>query len=87
LNSLGVGRIHKSKNSKFKEGQIVRGALDWAEYTLVSDVAKRMIEGLENKYDIPWSAFTGILGMPGFTAYSYCALTPFQGWWRLMVGD
>lgn len=71
MQSLGVGRIYKSKNPKFKEGQIVYGALDWAEYTLLKEYSSQQIQVLQNKYNIPWSSFTGVLGMPGFTAYRY----------------
>lgn len=78
MTSLGVGKVHKSKNLKFKEGAIVDAPLEWAEYTLITGATVGMVQVLENKYNIPWSAFTGVLGMPGFTAYSY--LPRFSCW-------
>ena len=70
MTSLGVGKVHKSKNSKFEEGAFVDAPLDWAEYTLITEATVEKVTVLENKYNIPWAAFTGVLGMPGFTAYS-----------------
>jgi len=49
----------------------VEGHLDWAEYTHLDATQSKRLRVLENKYKIPWSAFTSILGMPGFTAYWY----------------
>jgi NADPH-dependent curcumin reductase CurA len=71
MGSLGVGRVHKCRNSKYMEGIIVSAALDWAEYTLFNESTAGSVQVLENKYNVPLSAFTGVLGMPGFTAYSY----------------
>jgi NADPH-dependent curcumin reductase CurA len=73
ISSLGVGRVYKSTSNEFKEGDVVGGPLDWAEYTLFT-ASERKLGKLDNKYNVPWSAFTGILGMPGFTAYA-CVLT------------
>ena len=47
------------------------GTLDWAEYTLLKGSSIEEVRVLENKYNIPWSAYIGVLGMPGFTAYRY----------------
>jgi len=73
-----VGRVHKSKNADFKEGQFVTGYFDWAEYTLLGGSTSRTAEVLENPYIVPWSAFVGVLGMPGFTAYSSYSLRNYQ---------
>ena len=70
LYGFGVGRIYKSKNPKFKEGQIVAGILEWAEYTRLSE-SSGQVDVVDNKYNIPLSLFAGVLGMPGFTAYTY----------------
>jgi len=39
--------------------------LDWAEYTLIKNPNHEWIHII----DEPLSEYTGILGMPGFTAY------------------
>ena len=69
LASGGVGRIYKSKNAEWKEGEIVGGYLDWAEYTLMTKASGRTVERVVNKYNLPPTAFVGVLGMPSFTAY------------------
>jgi NADPH:quinone reductase len=69
IDSQGVGEIVKSKNAKFKEGVIVNGMLDWAQYTLLKSPECGWIEEVDTS--VPLSAYTGILGMPGFTAYRY----------------
>src|SRR5579859_4525001 len=71
MGSLGIGKVYKSNNSKYKEGTIVSAPLEWAEYTLFNESTAGNAQILENKYNLPLSAFTGVLGMPGFTAYSY----------------
>jgi NADPH:quinone reductase len=71
LYSGGIGRIHKSNNEDWKVGDIVSGALDWAEYTLVGKDSTRNIQHVENKYNLPATAFVSVLGMASFTAYSY----------------
>lgn len=65
----GIGRIHKSQNPEWKVGDIVEGYLDWAEYTLMTKSSGRAVERVVNKYNLPLTAFVGVLGMPSFTAY------------------
>jgi leukotriene B4 12-hydroxydehydrogenase/15-oxo-prostaglandin 13-reductase len=60
-----VGEVLESKNAKFKKGDHVLTPLGWQEYG-VSDG-----KGL-NRIDVgraPASAFLGVLGMPGVTAW------------------
>jgi NADPH-dependent curcumin reductase CurA len=60
-----VGEVIESKNPKFAAGDKVLGALGWQQYG-VSDG-----KGL-NKVDasrVPLSAYLGVLGMPGVTAW------------------
>ncbi|MBE0612704.1 MAG: NADP-dependent oxidoreductase [Burkholderiales bacterium] len=60
-----VGEVIESKNPKFKAGDIVVGAYGWQQYGC-SDGA-----GL-NKVDVsrvPMSAYLGVIGMPGVTAW------------------
>ena len=61
--------MYKSNNPGFPNGAIVNSALDWAEYTHIKNPEMHMTTVLENKYHVPLSHYTGVLGMPGFTAY------------------
>jgi NADPH:quinone reductase len=63
--------VHKSKNAQYPEGTIVSAMLDWAEYTFLNGAvaAAGGAEVIENKYNVPLSAYLGVLGMTGFTAY------------------
>jgi NADPH-dependent curcumin reductase CurA len=60
-----IAEVTESKNSDFKAGDFVNGLLDWSEYQTSNG------EGL-TKVDAdaaPLSAYLGMLGMPGLTAY------------------
>ena len=60
-----IAEVMESKNTDFHKGDFVNGLLDWTEYQTSSG------EGLI-KVDAnaaPLSAYLGLLGMPGLTAY------------------
>ena len=60
-----VGEVIESKNPKFAQGDKVLGMLGWQQYGLSDG------KGL-NKVDasrVPLSAYLGVLGMPGVTAW------------------
>ncbi|WCJ21848.1 Zinc-binding dehydrogenase family protein [Euphorbia peplus] len=66
ITGFGVCKVLESKNSKFKEGDLVWGTTGWEEYSIITSP-----EGffkIEHA-DIPLSYYTGILGMAGLTAY------------------
>lgn len=75
MGSLGIGKVYNSNNLKYKEGTIVSAPLEWAQYTLFNESTAGNAQILENKYNLPLSAYTGVLGMPGFTAYSYAPMS------------
>lgn len=60
-----VAKVIASKNDKFKEGDFVSGMMDWKTQQISSG------EGLikVDKDRAPLSAYLGILGMTGLTAY------------------
>lgn len=69
-----VALVVQSKNPSFQVGQVVYGLLSWSEYNYVPVNAipeqfRPMV--LENKFNIPWSAYTGVLGLAGSTAYLF----------------
>ena len=60
-----IAEVGESKNPDFKKGDFVSGMLDWSEYQSSNG------QGL-TKVDpeaAPLSAYLGMLGMPGLTAY------------------
>ncbi len=60
-----VGRVLQSKCEEFKAGEYVTGNLGWQEYaTPRADILRRVEPDAA-----PLSAYLGVLGMPGLTAY------------------
>ncbi|OIW01072.1 hypothetical protein TanjilG_14255 [Lupinus angustifolius] len=63
----GVAKVIESGHSNYKKGDLVWGFTTWEEYSLVP--AAQLVTKIENS-DVPLSYYTGILGMPGMTAYA-----------------
>ncbi|KAL3684331.1 hypothetical protein R1sor_002353 [Riccia sorocarpa] len=64
-----LGKVLLSSDPNFKEGDIVSGLMEWADYAhrytqRPNSLTKVGAEG------VPLSYYLGILGMPGFTAYA-----------------
>ncbi|CAK9309233.1 unnamed protein product [Citrullus colocynthis] len=66
LFGYGVAKVLESAHSNFDEGDLVWGMLKWEEYSIVEDPGQLM---KIHHTDVPLSYYTGILGMPGITAY------------------
>ncbi|KAL7617059.1 hypothetical protein Lser_V15G02892 [Lactuca serriola] len=62
---LGVAKVVDAGHSYFKKGDLVWGFTGWEEYTIS---APRTLFKIQHT-DVPLSYYTGILGMPGMTAY------------------
>ena len=60
-----VGEVVASRHPKFKPGEKVEGPFGWQLYALSDGKGVRKIE----ERGIPLSAYLGVLGMPGATAY------------------
>lgn len=60
-----VNRVVRSRNPRFREGELVLGSAGWQEYSISG--GKELVS-LGEPADP--SHFLGILGMPGFTAYT-----------------
>jgi NADPH:quinone reductase len=60
-----VAQVVESKNPEYKSGDHVSGIMEWSEYQVSRG------EGLThiNEQEAPLSAWLGLLGMPGLTAY------------------
>jgi NADPH-dependent curcumin reductase CurA len=66
MRGIGIGEIEKSRHRKFREGDIVQGMLGWQEYAL-SDGSGLGV--LPRNPSIPLTAYFGLLGHIGLTAY------------------
>ncbi|KAI8537206.1 hypothetical protein RHMOL_Rhmol09G0007100 [Rhododendron molle] len=63
----GVARVIDSGHPNFKKGDLVWGMTGWEEYSLITE--PETFFKIEHT-DVPLSYYTGILGMPGMTAYA-----------------
>ncbi|KAL5701555.1 hypothetical protein ACHQM5_026879 [Ranunculus cassubicifolius] len=64
---FGVGKIVDSGISDFEEGDLVTGMAQWEEYSLIEE--PQLLSKIPYT-DVPLSYYTGILGMPGLTAWA-----------------
>ncbi|KAG0230167.1 hypothetical protein BGW41_002589 [Actinomortierella wolfii] len=75
LQGFAVGEVVETKHSQFKNGDIVFGrSLTWDTYSLQKEPAKDLhvipnARELAQQNKIPLTAYLGILGMPGLTAW------------------
>ncbi|KAF7809054.1 2-alkenal reductase (NADP(+)-dependent)-like [Senna tora] len=67
INGFGVAKVVASGHSNLSEGDLVWGTTGWEEYSLIQNP-----ENLTKIHhtDVPLSYYTGILGMPGITAFA-----------------
>ncbi|KAF7825936.1 2-alkenal reductase (NADP(+)-dependent)-like [Senna tora] len=78
LTGYGVAKVLESGHSDYEKGDLVWGFSKWEEYSLVS--SNQILFKIKHA-DVPLSYYTGILGMPGMTAYAgfYEIGTPKKG--------
>ncbi|KAE9450403.1 hypothetical protein C3L33_17697, partial [Rhododendron williamsianum] len=67
ITGYGVARVIDSGHPNFKKGDLVWGITGWEEYSLITE--PETLFKIEHT-DVPLSYYTGILGMPGMTAYT-----------------
>jgi len=60
-----VGRVERSRNDRYAEGDWVVHGLGWREWALSDGSGMRKVDSTV----APVSSFLGVLGMPGLTAY------------------
>ncbi|XP_044500530.1 2-alkenal reductase (NADP(+)-dependent)-like isoform X3 [Mangifera indica] len=77
LSGHGVAEVLDSEHPDFKKGDLVWGMTAWEEYSLITSPNLFKIQHT----DMPLSYYTGILGMPGMTAYAgfYEVCSPKKG--------
>ncbi|KAL3321638.1 hypothetical protein AABB24_039314 [Solanum stoloniferum] len=75
---FGVAKVVHSAHPKFKKDELVWGITGWEEYSVIK--APETLFKIHNT-DVPLSYYTGILGMPGITAYGgfYELCSPKKG--------
>nr|GFA61099.1 2-alkenal reductase (NADP(+)-dependent)-like [Tanacetum cinerariifolium] len=78
LTGHGVAKVLESGHANFKKGDLIWGFTGWEEYSIIN--APEGLFKIEHT-DVPLSYYTGILGMPGMTAYIgfYDICTPKKG--------
>ncbi|CAN4119102.1 unnamed protein product [Withania somnifera] len=74
----GVAKVLESGDPNFQKGDLVWGMTGWEEYSIIT--ATQSLFKIHDK-DVPLSYYTGILGMPGMTAYTgfYELCSPKKG--------
>jgi NADPH-dependent curcumin reductase CurA len=65
MGGAAVGEVAESRSGQFAVGDTVRGMLGWAEY----GISKAEGIGKVDARQIPLSAYLGVVGMPGMTAW------------------
>ncbi|KAJ0972976.1 hypothetical protein J5N97_020935 [Dioscorea zingiberensis] len=66
ITGFGVSKVVDSGHPDFSAGDLVWGLTGWEEYSLITNPESLF----KIKYtDVPLSYYTGLLGMPGLTAY------------------
>ncbi|WCT12414.1 NADP-dependent oxidoreductase [Mucilaginibacter jinjuensis] len=65
ITSKLIAEVVESKNGKFKKGEFVSGYLDWKEYQVNDGTGVQQV----NAKDAPLSAYLGVLGITGLSAY------------------
>ena len=71
--NLGIAKVLKSDNPKFKAGDIVHSMIGTEEYSIVPEMlanAESSTFKLPTHYELDPKLYIGALGMPGRTAYS-----------------
>ncbi|XP_028946019.1 2-alkenal reductase (NADP(+)-dependent)-like isoform X3 [Malus domestica] len=66
LNGFGVAKILESGHPEFKEGDLVWGTTGWEDYSIITEPEQLF---KIHHTDVPLSNYTGLLGMPGITAF------------------
>ncbi|KAF5452806.1 hypothetical protein F2P56_027769 [Juglans regia] len=68
IRGYGVAEVLDSGHPNFEKGDLVWGITGWEEYSVLTKPAADTLTKIQHT-DVPLSYYTGILGMPGMTAY------------------
>ncbi|XP_047317344.1 2-alkenal reductase (NADP(+)-dependent)-like [Impatiens glandulifera] len=80
LTGYGVAKVLDSTHQDFKKDDLIWGHTGWEEYSIIT-TTESLFKIQHSHDDIPLSYYTGILGMPGMTAYGgfYELCSPKKG--------
>lgn len=70
MTSRSIGKVLKSSNADFKEGQLIAVMCNMSEYAVIPGEYLKQAQVLDNPHNINIAHYLGALGMPGLTAYS-----------------
>ncbi|KAL6230962.1 hypothetical protein BDW75DRAFT_248252 [Aspergillus navahoensis] len=71
IDSFAIGKVLKSNNSTYQDGQLIIGELPIQEYNILDEASIKRVRPLDNPLELEdLRVFLGPLGMPGLTAYS-----------------
>ncbi|KAG9316282.1 alcohol dehydrogenase [Chiua virens] len=66
LEAYGIGVVLRSENSAFQVGDHLHGLYPFREYLVQHEPSFTKVH---NEYNLPWTVFLGVAGLPGKTAY------------------
>jgi NADPH-dependent curcumin reductase CurA len=66
MRGVAIGVVEESRSSSFSKGDIVQGLLGWQQYSVAQEAA---LNKLPKGLPVPMTAFFGLLGHIGLTAY------------------
>ena len=75
LDGGAVGEVVESMVDGFRPGDVVVHASGWREHALVDGAAAQKVQPVDG---VPLSAYLGVLGMPGMTAYVGLDMAEFR---------
>ncbi|XP_047335039.1 2-alkenal reductase (NADP(+)-dependent)-like [Impatiens glandulifera] len=67
ITGFGVSKVIESGRADLNKDDLVWGLTGWEEYSLIT--APETLIKIQHTHDVPLSYYTGILGLPGLTAY------------------
>jgi len=67
IEGCGIGVVVRSENPGFQVGDHLHGFYPFQEYSVLRETES--FTKIHNEYNLPWSVFVGIAGLPGHTAY------------------
>uniref|UniRef100_A0ACD5VYV1 Uncharacterized protein n=1 Tax=Avena sativa TaxID=4498 RepID=A0ACD5VYV1_AVESA len=69
ITGYGVSQVVRSSLPGFAPGDLVRGITGWEDYSVIKPPFTGLLAKIQPDAGVPLSYYTGILGMPGLTAY------------------
>lgn len=69
ITGYGVSQVVRSSLPGLAAGDLVRGITGWEDYSVIKPPFTGLLAKIHPEDGVPLSYYTGILGMPGLTAY------------------